>query len=73
MEPAPTDGTVDRAATRENAIPTEARAYQRPLPDPAWLGKPTEDILEPEALLEGTRATSNLRSEQIERSAATSQ
>ena len=29
-------------------LPVEARAYPRPLPRPEWLGKLTEDILEPE-------------------------
>ena len=29
-------------------MPTEARAYPRPLPNPAWLGKLTEEILEPD-------------------------
>src|ERR1700681_2411674 len=29
-------------------MPVEARAYDRPLPNPAWLGKLTEDILEPD-------------------------
>jgi L-fuconolactonase len=29
-------------------MPVEARAYPRPLPRPEWLGKLTEDILEPE-------------------------
>jgi hypothetical protein len=28
--------------------PTEARAYPRPLPNPEWLGKLTEEILEPD-------------------------
>jgi hypothetical protein len=40
------------AIIRENAMPLstsgEARAYDRPLPNPAWLGKLTEEILEPE-------------------------
>jgi L-fuconolactonase len=29
-------------------LPVEPRAYPRPLPNPEWLGKLTEDILEPE-------------------------
>jgi L-fuconolactonase len=29
-------------------MPTEARAYPRPLPNPEWLGKLTEEILEPD-------------------------
>jgi predicted TIM-barrel fold metal-dependent hydrolase len=29
-------------------VPVEAREYPRPLPNPAWLGKLTEDILEPD-------------------------
>src|SRR5205807_8336634 len=37
---------------RENAMPAEttgeARAYPRPLPNPEWLGKRTEEILEPD-------------------------
>jgi L-fuconolactonase len=32
----------------EIALPVEPRAYPRPLPNPEWLGKLTEDILEPE-------------------------
>jgi hypothetical protein len=28
-------------------MPVEARAYDRPLPNPAWLGKLTEEILDP--------------------------
>src|SRR5437762_14178490 len=37
---------------RENAMPpsssAEPRAYPRPLPNPEWLGKRTEEILEPD-------------------------
>jgi predicted TIM-barrel fold metal-dependent hydrolase len=29
-------------------MPVEARAYSRPLPNPEWLGKRTEEILEPD-------------------------
>ena len=29
-------------------MPVEARAYPRPLPNPAWLGKLKEEILEPD-------------------------
>jgi hypothetical protein len=29
-------------------MPVEARAYPRPLPNPEWLGKLTEEILEPD-------------------------
>lgn len=29
-------------------MPVEARAYPRPLPDPAWLGKLTEEVLDPD-------------------------
>ena len=29
-------------------MPAEPRAYPRPLPNPEWLGKLTEEILEPE-------------------------
>src|SRR5262245_4402757 len=29
-------------------MPVEARAYDRPLPNPAWLGKLGEEILEPD-------------------------
>jgi hypothetical protein len=29
-------------------MPIEARAYPRPLPNSEWLGKPTEEILEPD-------------------------
>jgi len=35
------------AYVTENAMPVEARAYPRPLPNVAWLGKLTEEILEP--------------------------
>ena len=29
-------------------MPVEARAYPRPLPNPEWLGKLTEEIIEPD-------------------------
>src|ERR1700732_2439980 len=35
-------------ASRENAMPVEARAYPRPLPNSDWLGKLPEGILEPD-------------------------
>ena len=36
------------AYVTENAMPVEARAYPRPLPNAAWLGKLKEEILEPD-------------------------
>jgi L-fuconolactonase len=36
---------IDRC--EELALPVEPRAYPRPLPNPEWLGKLTEEILEP--------------------------
>jgi predicted TIM-barrel fold metal-dependent hydrolase len=39
---------LSSACLRENAMPVEARAYPRPLPNLEWLGKLTEEILEPD-------------------------
>src|SRR5512137_952488 len=50
--PPPVTSGVESACPRENAMSpsasVEARAYPRPLPNPAWLGRLTEEILEPD-------------------------
>jgi hypothetical protein len=42
------DRRYRQPVSQENAMPVEARAYPRPLPNPAYLGKLREEILEPD-------------------------